>query len=238
MKPADIRLALGAAFVLAAMPARALPSVALGATAGTLGAGAQATVELLPLLNARASVQGLGFDAGYSKNGVRYDGQLRFLSYGGYLDVYPLTRWLRFSAGLVGNRNRIRLNARCPDRCDIGGATVSNSTPGDDGLVFGRIGFRTLAPYLGLGFTNPMAGLPFYFGTDFGVLFQGQPRTRLGASGTSTVDFHDGKGPQQVDLANDARFQTQLAREQGDLQRSSRDYRFYPVVQLNFGWRF
>lgn len=223
---------------LAATTAQALPSLALGATAGTLGAGAQATVELLPVLNARASVQGLGINPGYKRDGVDYDGRLRLLSYGGYLDLYPLTRWLRLSAGVVGNQNRLDLSASCPTRCQVGSATVGNTTPGNDGTVFGRLGFRDAAPYLGFGFSNPMAGLPFYIGADFGVLFQGRPRARLDASGTSTVDFNDGNGPRQVDLGSNAQFRSQLATEQGNLQRASRNYRYYPVAQLNLGWRF
>lgn len=226
--------AVAALFALPSLPALALPDLAVGVTAGTAGIGGQLTTSVLPFVNVRASIQGFSYNHSINEDGVDYDGKLKLFTYGGFVDVYPFIKGPRLSAGLIGNANKVRLKATCPDTCEVGDLTVN----GDSAQVNGRLGFRNVSPYLGLGFTNPMQGLPFYIGFDAGVMFHGKPKPRLLASGTGSVTDSTGNTRENVDLANDPDVQAAIADEQANLAADIDQYKFYPVVQLSLGWRF
>lgn len=229
-------LTLAAVAAMMAVPsfsAMALPDLAVGVTAGTAGIGGQVTAGILPFLNVRGSIQGFGINRSINEDGIDYDGKLKLLTYGAYVDVYPFIKGPRLSAGLVGNGNKVRLRATCDDTCEVGDVLVS----GQDAQVNGRLGFNGVSPYLGIGFTNPIQGLPFYIGFDAGVLFHGKPKPRLSASGTGTISDSNGTR-ENVDLANDPIVQDAIASEEANLASDIDQYKFYPVVQLSVGWRF
>ena len=225
--------AVAALLALPSFTALALPDIAVGVTGGSAGIGGQVTTGILPFVNVRGSIQGFDISRSIDENGVDYKGKVKLFTYGAYLDVYPFIKGPRLSAGLVGNANKVRLRATCPDTCEVGNLTVS----GQDAQVNGRLGFNNVSPYLGLGFSNPMQGLPFYVGFDVGVLFHGKPKPRLSAAGTGTITDANGTR-ENVDLANDPDVQAAIATEQDNLAADIDKYKFYPVVQLNVGWRF
>lgn len=227
-------IAVAALLTLPLPSAWALPDLAVGVTAGTAGIGGQLTTRLLPFVNLRGSIQGLGYNRSLSKDGIDYDGELKLLTYGGFVDVYPFIKGPRLSAGLIGNANKMRLKASCPDTCEVGDLTVS----GDSAQVNGRLGFRNVAPYLGLGFTNPMQGWPFYVGFDAGVMFHGKPKPKLAASGTGSVTDGSGNTRDNVDLATDPDVQAAIGDEEANLAADVDQYTLYPVIQLSLGWRF
>lgn len=211
-----------------------LPDIAVGVTGGTAGIGGQVTTSIIPFLNIRAQVQGLSLSHSFDKDGVDYQGKLKLFTAGAFLDVYPFTKGPRLSAGLVSNGNKVKLKASCPDTCEIGDLEVT----GDQARVDGKLDFKSFTPYLGLGFTNPMGGLPFYIGFDAGVLFHGRPKPSLRASGTADVTDAEGVTRSNVDLATDAEVQSALSDETVNLADDVKDFKFYPVVQLSLGWRF
>lgn len=238
MKKCLVPAALAGLLVVSSFSAQALPfvpDVAVGVTGGTAGLGGQLTTSILPFLNVRAQAQGLSFSRSLDKDGVDYHGKLKLFTAGAFLDVYPFTRGPRLSAGLVSNGNSFKLKATCPETCDIGDLKVS----GDAAQVDGKLDFKSFSPYLGLGFSNPMAGSPFYVGFDAGVLFHGRPKPSLRASGTGTVtDENTGETREGVDLATDAEVQTAISDETANLADDVKNFKFYPVVQISLGWRF
>lgn len=220
-------------FTAAALPV--LPDIAVGVTGGSAGIGGQITTAIVPFLNVRAQVQGLSFSHSFNEDGVDYKGKLKLFTAGAFLDVYPFTRVLRLSGGLVSNGNKVKLRAACVNACDVGDLDIS----GDAARLDGKLDFKSFSPYLGLGFTNPMAGLPFYVGFDAGVLFHGRPKPSLRASGIGTVTNNEtGETRDDVDLANDAEVQAAIGDETANLADDVKDFKFYPVVQLSLGWRF
>jgi len=232
-----VPLALASLLALSSFGAQALPflpDVAVGVTGGTAGLGGQVTTSVLPFLNVRAQVQGLSLSHSFDKDGIDYNGKLKLFTAGAFLDVYPFTKGPRLSAGLVGNGNKLKLKATCPDTCDVGDLQIT----GDDARVNGDLGFKNFSPYLGLGFTNPMGGLPFYVGFDAGVLFHGRPKPSLRISGIGDVTDADGTTRTNVDLSTDAAVQNALSDETVNLADDVKDFKFYPVVQINLGWRF
>ncbi len=229
-----VPVALASLLALSSFSTRALPDVAVGVTGGTAGLGGQITTSILPFLNVRAQAQGLSFSHSFDKDGVDYNGKLKLFTAGAFLDVYPFTKGPRLSAGLVGNGNKVKLKASCPDTCEVGDLQIT----GDQARINGNLGFKNFSPYLGLGFTNPMGGLPFYIGFDAGVLFHGRPKPSLRVSGTADVTDDEGVTRTNVDLATDAAVQNAISEETMNLADDVKDFRFYPVVQINLGWRF
>lgn len=230
-------LVAGGVAMLVCGTAQALPFVgdfAVEGVAGTLGVGGQVTVNMLPLVNGRVAVQGFSFDKSLDKDGVNYDGTLDLLTYGAYVDFYPLTRFVRLSAGLLGNSNKVGLDARCDSSCDVGDLDIDGSSA----KLNGGMKFNSVSPYLGIGFSNPMKGiLPFNLGFDAGVLMQGKPKVNLAASGTGTVT--DDSGTRSgVNLATDPEVQQAVAQEESDLSSDVKNFKYYPVVMLSIGWRF
>ncbi len=229
--------ALAGLLTLSSLSAEALPllpDIAVGVTGGTAGIGAQVTTSIIPFLNVRAQVQGLTFSHSFDKDGVDYNGKLKLFTAGAFLDVYPFTRVLRLSGGLVSNGNKVKLRATCNGDCKVGDLNIN----GNEAQLDGKLGFKNFSPYLGLGFTNPIAGLPFYFGFDAGVLFHGRPKPTLRASGTGSVTDDSGVTRDNVDLATDSEVQQALADETVNLADDVKDFKFYPVVQFSLGWRF
>lgn len=211
-----------------------LPDVAVGITGGSAGIGAQLTTAIIPFVNVRAQFTAYDYSHSFDKDGIDYRGKLKLFSAGAFVDVYPFTRGPRLSAGLIGNGNKLKLKASCPDTCNLGDLQVT----GSEGRVDGKLDFRNFSPYLGIGLSNPMAGLPFYLGFDAGVMFHGRPKPSLSASGTATVTDGNGNSRNDVDLANDPEVQAAVRQETSNLADDVKDFRFYPVVQLSLGWRF
>ncbi len=73
---------------------------------------------------------------------------------------------------------------------------------------------KTIQKYLGKGFT---------VGFEAGVLFQGSPKLNLAANGGL--------------LANDPTFLQELEKERREAEDDA-DFKLWPVLQLNFAWRF
>lgn len=237
MKKLIPAVALTSLFAVPTFSAQALPllpDVAVGITAGTAGIGGQVTTSIIPFLNARVQVQGLSVSHSFDKDGIDYKGKLKLFTAGAFLDVYPFTRVLRLSGGLVSNGNKVKLKATCPNTCEVGSLQIT----GDQARVDGNLDFKNFSPYLGLGFTNPMAGWPFYFGFDAGVLFHGKPKPSLLASGSGTVSNGQDAPRPVADLANDSEVKAAIAQEQSNLADDVKDFKFYPVVQFSLGWRF
>jgi hypothetical protein len=227
---------LAVAMASAMAPAHALPSIAVGGAAGSQGLGGQLTFELIPWINLRAALQGLGLSHDFTKDNTDYNGKLHLFSYGAMFDIYPLTRGPRLTVGLFGNRNKVDINADCStNTCEANDLIIQ----GGNAAFNGNIKFATAAPYAGLGWGNAMAGLPFYFSTDIGVMLQGSPKVSLNASGTATVtDKNTGISTPNVNVGTDPTVQSQLSTEQENLASQLHSYRYYPVAMLSLGWRF
>jgi hypothetical protein len=236
IRTAPLSLVTALAAVGFTVPAAALPfipPVATAGAAGSLGVGGQATMEILPWLNGRLAVQGLGYSHSFSKDNTPYDAHLGLLSYGGLLDLYPLTHGPRLSVGLMGNSNKVTMHANCANGCTANNDRVTGANANFDGDMT----FSKAAPYAGLGWGNSMVGSPIYISGDLGVLFQGAAKVSLDASGEAMVSSNGGP-PKQVNLATDASFQQQLHQETNNLVNQVKTYQYYPVAMLTIGWRF
>lgn len=198
---------------------------AAGVRVGTPGLG----FELAKSLSSRANVRVGGNLFGeyrYSteQSDISYDLTFKLRSGAALLDFHPGGGGFRLSAGVLYNKSRIDGAARTSGTYRIGGTSYTGA---EVGTLSTAIRFRrSIAPCFALGFGNAVGrGRRLTFSVDTGVAFQGSPVTDI----TTT-------GP----ISTDAEFQTELARERGEVdQELSRNYyKYYPTIAIGAAYRF
>ncbi len=195
--------------------------LAISGKAGTLGLGGELGTAITSGVNARVGVNALSFDYEGEAEDVEYDVGVDLLSFPALLDWHPFSGPFRISAGALLNRNEIDLRARPTTREEIGDREYE---PAEIGTLSGDVDFDDIAPYLGIGWGNPLdRDRRWGFFCDFGVVYMGSPHVTLSANGT---------------LASDPTFQADLAREEDDIKDKVNRYRFYPVISIGLFFRF
>jgi hypothetical protein len=185
--------------------------LALSADLGTTGVGAHLSMPLQPNLNARVGFNFLNYSYNTDIDDINYDFKLKLRTFDALLDYFPTDGGFRISGGLSYNGNKIDA-VGLPNGS---GTYVINGTvytAASAGRIDGRIDFRKAAPYLGIGWGNPVKAKGWGFTADLGVLFQGSPKTNLANSGCTAP---------AADLADKAD-----------------DYKFYPVLRIGASYRF
>jgi len=194
---------------------------AIGAKAGTLGIGGELTTNLVPDVHLRGSVQwfGLGFEAEIEN--IDYDVDVELFNPMLVLDWYPFSGNFRISAGVLFNGSDIDLEATSDEPIEIGG-TIYN--PEDLGSIRGESDFDDVAPYIGIGFGNPLSSDGHWgFTTDAGVAFIGSPNVNLSVTGP---------------FAGNAALQADLAEEEREIEDDLDAVRIYPVLSMSIYYRF
>lgn len=215
---------LSAAILLTglASPSRA-QNVALGLKAGTLGAGLDLTVGLVPMLNVRASVQGYSYSRTFNEQGIPYDGKAELLSGWLLLDVHPGGGGARVSAGGVFSRNKLTGTSPTSGTVTVNGVAYPVAAVG---TIDGEAKANSVCPYLGVGWGNAVkSGSPVRFALDVGVFYQGAPKVTLTAHPVN---------PALVPAA----FFADLERERQKVEDDASKYKYYPVVSLGLSYRF
>ncbi|MGC2047607.1 MAG: FecR family protein [Gallionella sp.] len=190
---------------------------ALTAKASTLGLGADLNLSISDSMSAR-----FGFNSGtyYSANSniTGYDSNVLLQTVNALADWYPYQGSFRATGGLFYNNNKATLNA----------------IPGTNGIVIdgvpylgvtsmqGTLTFNAIAPYLGIGWGNPVAkdkgwGLV----TDIGVLFQGAPNVDLVTTCTT------GCPPASAIAAEQAKLEDQVSK-----------FKLWPVVSIGISYQW
>ena len=216
------RLAAAAVFAVAgAVPASAA-DVALGVKASTLGLGLDLTGRLSERLNVRAGFHpGPSYTHTATAGDIEYEFEVELLSASAGLDWFPGDAGFHFSGGLILNRNEVDAAARSTATYEIGGRTY---TPAQTGSLLGTLSFKDLAPYVGLGFGNPVsAGKRIGFALDLGLVLAGSPRVELTSTGS---------------IASDPAFQRDLQAEEDELEDSLSQFEVYPLVSFAVTYRF
>lgn len=203
---------------------------------GTLGFG----VSVLAGLNAqwqarlalRAGNVGYNFHAENS-NGVQGD-ELRhhvdadLRSAGLLLDYYPgAARSFFLTAGVLYNDSRIRSRSHCQNSssCEVGDG-VTTLPP--NAVITGRYHLKDYAPYLGLGWGNPLKAAGWSWRAEAGVAYIGKVDVDLTYQGNCGVGLFVSPATCQQQVDNEAR----------GLEQQFDDYRFFPLLQLSVAYAF
>lgn len=213
--------------IAGAIASGAASATDVAAQLGTTGLGIHLTVPLQPNLNARIGGNALSYSDTGSTDDVDYDYDLKLRTFDVLVDWHPRANTFRLTAGLVYNGNEFDLVAKPRNGLTyvFAGTTYNVS---EVGVVNGRIDFREVAPYLGIGWSNaPTRNKGWGFSVDLGVMFHGEPRASLTSSGcTSAV-------PGLCD-----RFQNDVQAEEAELREEVEDFKAYPVLRAGLNYRF
>jgi hypothetical protein len=214
-------LAISSALVVSGAQA----ATAVTADVGTTGLGLHLTVPVKDNLNARFGVNGLNYSYTGSTSNVDYDFKLKERTFDALLDFYPAANDFRISGGLVYNGNKVDATGK-PN--GAGNYTINGNTytASSAGTLNGHADFRSLAPYLGIGYGNPVKKAGWNLSADLGVLFQGSPSTSLTNSGCT------------ADAATCGALATDVAAENARLADKASNLRYFPVVRVGISRSF
>lgn len=195
---------------------------------GLLGVGGELTLGVSQKTNLRLGVNRLNLGFDFSSNDDENDVSnseevslgFDLHSISGLLDWHPEGGGFRLSAGLILNNNEINVTADLSKSISINDVDYSLDS------LQGNGSFRSLAPYIGLGWGNAVdKNGRWTFAFDLGLMFQGDPDISITAT------------------ASDPRVQAMLNE---DLEKQSTqwedDYGKYvsiwPVMSFGIGFRF
>jgi hypothetical protein len=180
------------------------PHIGVGVLAGSLGLGG----ELIVGLTNGFEIRGVGnyfkiSRSNQSISDISYDASLRLASGSLLADLY-LAGPLRLSGGVVLNGNQLTINGKPTSSVTIGDSVY---TPSQIGTLSGKIDFKKVAPYLGLGLAG-RGHIALAF--ELGVVFQQSPQvsytpttTLTGAAATA---FNQNASIEAQNIRDDLKF--------------------------------
>jgi hypothetical protein len=204
------------------LPARA-GGVGAGVKVGTLGAGADLTVGILPVLNVRAGFNYWQYDFKTSQDTDQGSAEIglnmKWQTIPILLDLHPFQNNFRISGGMVQNNNKFTM------KVEPGKPVELNDQSFDVSDFTGEIKFDQWAPYAGIGYGNAVGkDQRWCFAFDLGVMFQGKPQA---SARLTTVN------PNLQGIADQA-----LDVELADIQSDTDSFQLYPVVAFGVSYKF
>jgi len=189
---------------------------AVSGKTSTLGLGGEFTTAVTSNINARIGINALDLDFERELDDIEYDIGLDFSSFSALLDWHIFDSPFRISGGVLSMNHKLDLSASATGEQEIGGFTYDWS---EIGTLSGSVEIDNVAPYVGIGWGNPLTGDKRWgFTCDFGVAFAGSPDVALSATGmVASAD---------------------LERERRDIEDELEDFKFYPVISISFFYRF
>jgi hypothetical protein len=217
---------VAAAGLLAAASSQA--QVAVTADLGTTGAGAHLVVPMESNLNGRFGLNYMKHDFDKRSGMVDYNLKGKLETFDVLFDWYIRDNSaFHLTGGLVYNGTNFDAVAK-PN--SLGSFTLNGNsyTAADVGLLSGTVDFRKAAPYLGIGWGNPLKlnGSRWQFNSDLGTYYQGKANVHLVSIGCATSNT--------VCKA----VATDVAAEAARLADDASSYKFYPVLRASLSYGF
>jgi hypothetical protein len=192
----------------------------VGVSGGTNGISPEIGFRFGGSFGLRANGGFLDYSRSEEIDDIDYDGKLKLNSFGLLADWFPFSGGFRISAGARSNDNRVDLHAAPTTNVEIGDISY---TPAQVGNLDGKVEFKSLAPTLTLGYAGKLAP-GFTLGFEAGVVMQGSPKIQLTSSGGT--------------LSSNPAFLAELEQERQQAESDAEDFKFWPVVQIHFLYRF
>jgi hypothetical protein len=207
--------------------ASAQAQVALTLDAGTTGAGVHVVVPMETYLNGRFGINYLKHDFDKRSGLVDYDIKAKLQTVDALFDWYLRDgSAFHLTGGVIYNGTKADAHARSDS---LGKFTLNGTTytAADVGVLSGRIDFRKAAPYLGIGWGNPLAGNSrWQFSGDLGAYYQGNANVQMASIGCTTS------------AAVCKQLVTDVNAERAKLQEDVSSYKVYPVLRASVSYRF
>ncbi|MDR2925838.1 MAG: hypothetical protein LBU76_07830 [Azoarcus sp.] len=217
--------AVSACFSLPAMAEGISPAnVGVSGMVGTTGVGVHVSVPILRTLNARFGVSYFEHSTTGSTSNVDYKYKLKLNTFDALADWHPMGNGFRVTGGLLWNGNKVDATAKARNgEYEVNGHLYNASQAGD---LKGRIDFRDVAPYLGIGWGSAPSSKGWSFSGDLGVIFQGTARASLKNRNCT------------LSAALCAQLADDIEAERKELRDEVKDYRYYPVIRAGASYRF
>jgi len=193
---------------------------------GTLGLGAELDIALTDSLGARIGLNSYSYQYNANSSTVNYDFNMKLQTVSALADWYPFDdSSFRTSVGVMYNNNKVSLVGQPTQGIyTINGTNYSAGATGNISSVQGEVTFNKVAPYIGIGWGKPaLDNQGWGMTTDFGVLFQGSPKTTLAVSCTGI-----GSCPTAADIAA----------ENAKLQNDLSNFKFWPVASIGISYQW
>jgi hypothetical protein len=221
-----LRLSFLAALLLSG--AASAEGLGLSANASSLGLGLDLTKSFSPGLNGRLGFNSYNYNKSLTQSSIDYDASFKWQSAHALADWYPAQGTFRTSIGLVYNSNKLSLTAKPSAGSTY---TIGNNTytAAQVGSLTGEMSFSKSAPYLGIGWGNPVeSGKGWGFVADLGVLYQGAPHVSLSSNCGSAI----------AGTALCTQLATDTATQQSKLSSDLNSFRWYPVFSIGASYQF
>jgi hypothetical protein len=217
------------AFLLLASGQALAGDFSLTPQVGSLGLGLNAGCRINDYFKLRLNANFLGFSLERTIDEVRYNADLSFFTVGALADAHPFGGNFRVTGGLYYASLNMDVNARLEqgNSYKLGGHTYTGEQLG---TWEGTATWKTLAPYLGIGWGSG-AGTEsgFSFHADLGALYVGSPKVRI----TPSDSARKAAAFMGYDMEEDVRAEESKARKS-----ISKTSRFWPVLSLGVSYRF
>jgi hypothetical protein len=240
---------VGAALVVFAgsVGAADTPKTTVGVSANAsllLGFGLSVGTGLGDIFNVRGVYNGYSISRELGDDAGKYDGTVRLQTFGALADYHPFAGAFRLTLGALADGNRVTMTGKptTGSEYEVGDCTYVSS-PSDPLRLDGKIDFRSLAPYFGLGWGGNMNAAPGFFGTfDLGVMWAGSAEMSLAASGSARAKSGQpascGSSTSDTPVSSNPEFQRELEKARADVEDDASNYEFWPSIQFGLGWRF
>ncbi|MCR4304276.1 MAG: FecR domain-containing protein [Gallionella sp.] len=193
----------------------------LTAKVGTLGYGAEFNFGKSDSFSTRIGLNAYTYKHNAKASTVNYDFKLQLQTASALADWYPFEGGFRASGGLFYNNNKATLGGN-----PTGGDYIINGvtyTSAQIGSLQATMTFNKAAPYLGIGWGNPVAkNKGWGMVSDIGVMFQGKPKIDLTVTCATSC-------PQ---LSTDA------AAENAKLQEDLSKFQMWPVISFGISYQW
>ena len=222
------RFALAAALIVASMasaPAFAMGmpfhGIAAGLGVGTEGIGIQGTTAIIPkTLNLNVGFDYLHVSQSIHTSNVNYNAGVNLQGEPITVSWFPFQGNFNLTAGVFINQNGFNVTGT-----PTGGTYTFNGhtyTASRVGSLTGKTHFNGAAPYVGIGWGDPMDGGRLTFTANVGAIYEGAPNVSLTATGAAANPL----------LASD------VQAEQNSLNNKVSGYQWWPVMGVGLMYRF
>lgn len=196
--------------------------------ASTLGLGGAVVAKINPHLNTRVGINAFGFDLTYDETRASYDSEVNLFNIGTTLDYYPFEKsGFNVSLGVIYNDNNADGVAVASDIVDVD-LGAFNIDVNDLLNVNAKVETsRNFAPYLGIGWGNPIAGSLRLWG-NLGVMFPGSPEVELSPDFLLNQDIVPDNIKQEI--------QDNLDEEEESIEEDLDRFNIYPVVSIGLSY--